>query len=87
MPYPLVQLPTWKELIEQLSGHGVSFKRSECELKSSDGCEPISYFEQENVGRYVVYFDNDQERVMPSVLRSICAALKIDPSEFGLDLG
>ena len=87
MTYPLVQFPTWSELIEQLEKQDITFHKTDCQLESTDGCEPISYFQRENVGRYVVCFDDAQERVMPSVLRSLCAALKVDPAEFGLHLG
>lgn len=51
---------------------------------------PIDYFERTVEGKKylcVVSIENDNEVVTPSVLRSVCKRLKIDPAEFGLHLG
>jgi hypothetical protein len=51
--------------------------------------KPIFYFEREaggEVRRYAVAIPDD-ERLAPSVIRSICRRLAVDPKAFGLVLG
>jgi hypothetical protein len=88
MAYPFVQHPTWKQLIEQFEGQGVSFNKTDSQLESPEGdCESICYFEKSGVGKYAVSFEDENERVAPTVVRSICAALDVEPAVFGLTLG
>jgi hypothetical protein len=67
------------------------YKHAEGEVSTEDGESfPVTYFERivdENTLTAVVVFESDDDRVPPSVVRSICKLLKIDPAPFGLDLG
>jgi hypothetical protein len=59
-------------------------------LVGSDEDEPITFLQREVNGviyRCPVIIDSDDEPIMPTYLRSICANLRIPPSSFGLHLG
>jgi hypothetical protein len=80
----MIKCPTWSELIEQLSEHGIVFHESEEILQAPDGeQEKIKYFEC-GAAHYVVCFCDSNERVVPSQIRSICAAFNIDVAKFWL---
>jgi hypothetical protein len=47
------------------------------------------YFEhvtEEGTFRYVVVIEDESERLLPSMMRSLCSGLRISPKFFGLDL-
>lgn len=91
MAYPLTAFPKFlefrKRLEEQFSCH---YKQLEGVLYSPAGeTKPISYFERVVEGEtltYVVVIEDDII-LTPTVIRSICNHLKIDPTPFGLHLG
>ena len=86
MAYPFIPLPKFIDFKKQLE------KGFNCQFRvDNDGTPfPIQFFERMVDGRKIkcaVNFENEQEVLRPSVLRSICARLKIDPKHFGLHLG
>ena len=91
MPYPMIQWPRFLEFRERLVAE------LDCEWKTLPDSlaigkgepEPVNYLERIVDGqtrRYAVFIP-DNERIPPSVIRSICAQLKVDPAAFGLHLG
>ena len=92
MPYPFTQAPTFAEFREALErDFGCEYKHVEGEIVTEGGDSfPVTYFERRVDGGAMtaaVAFDSDDVRVQPSVVRTVCRLLKIDPSPFGLDLG
>lgn len=92
MAYPMMKhWPTFSEfrakVVEQYGG---SYKQLPGSLCINDGEPgPIFYLERESGGavrRYSVAIQ-DSEQLSPSVLRSLCKRLDIDPKDFGLTLG
>lgn len=91
MAYPMIQFPTFAEFKDRLTSEfGCEYKQLPHSLAVGDGePQPINYFERVVGGetrRYVVFIPDD-ERLVPSVIRSICAALRLNPADFGLNLG
>jgi len=87
----MMQLPTFAEFKYRLSKEfDCAYKVLPGSLSMADGpAEPVNYFERTIGGetfRKTISYPDD-ERLMPSVIRSVCDALKIDKSKFGLDLG
>ena len=91
MPYPMVPSPTFSELRQRLvTEFSCSYKTLQnAELILNDGApEAIHYLSRTVNGTsltYAVPYDDD-ERLLPSEVRSICQHLGIDPSLFGLSL-
>ena len=91
MPYPMIPWPTFAEFRDRL------VSEFQCEYKelpdslalATNDPEPVWYFERAvgDIPRRYAVFIADDEPVPPSVIRSICARLKVDPSAFGLHLG
>lgn len=91
MAYPMVQMPTFAEFRGRLVGEfGCTYEQLPDPLIVNDGAPATVRYLKRIVGEvpltYSVFFDED-ERLMPSAIRSICARLEIDPSAFGLTLG
>lgn len=91
MAYPFVPLLTLSEFAKKLHSE------FDCELKQTDEpltrdggrSVPIRYFERKTAeGTFQVVVDlNDNDLVQFSVLRSLCAQLRVPVEAFGLDLG
>lgn len=86
LAYPFTKLPTFFEFRERLE------KDYKCKYKIDDDKTPfpIQYFEKGSGKKKItcaVSFNNDAEILTPSVLRSICKRLKINPKHFGLLIG
>ena len=89
MAFPFVELPTFGDFRERLA---TEFSCSYHALKGAvasfagDGPEPVYYLERQIDGsarRYRVQYGDD-ERLLPSEIRSICVHLDIDPAVFGV---
>lgn len=86
MAYPFTPLPKFTDFKKQLK------KDFDCQFQiDNDGTPfPIQFFERIVDGKKIkcaVNFKNENGVLTPSVLRSICARLKIDSKHFGLHLG
>lgn len=92
MAYPFAPLLTLSEFAKRLHDE------FDCELKESEEAltrdggrsAPIRYFERktdEGTLQAVIDQLNDDDMVQFSVLRSLCARLRIPVEPFGLDLG
>jgi hypothetical protein len=88
--YPFTYFNTWRELINLLEkDHNITFQETEEVADAQGTASPIQYFEHKTADRtfrYVVCFDDENERPLPSVLRSLCAGLRLSPKFLGLDL-
>jgi hypothetical protein len=88
--YPLVKAPTWREFVGQLGRFDVELKQTDFVLRDPVGeTEPIRYLERQygvETYRCVVQPLPDEQRLAPSMIRSICLALQIDLAEFGFDV-
>ena len=92
MPYPFLPAITLAELKERLRGSfgvkciPVSLQRVKCDSPVSQ-----SYFLRETDHGDVRFIPvpkmHDDDRLTPSVLRSVCLNLGVNPAEFGLHLG
>ena len=85
--YPFMQWPTFEELRQRL------LDEYGCKYVPLDGTtlnEAAVYCLERTVDgvvkRYGVMYESD-ERLAPTVVRSICHRLKVDPREFGLTIG
>lgn len=84
MAYPFAKAITWKELIDAFKPFGVEFKEEQI-----NGCK-VQYFENTmdgNVYAHPVDILDQDERLLPSTLRSVCVGLKVNPKMFGLEIG
>lgn len=85
MSYPLTPMPSFSEIRTRLENE------FNCVFKTIDGGPfPTRYFERIDGRKKLqcpVSFNDDNERLTPTVLRYICRRLKIDPKQFGLYLG
>ena len=91
MPYPFFPLPTFAEFRKIVE------EKFDCEYKSlpidvgEESPEIFHYLERKVNGEMIqcVIFLKDDEVMLPSVIRSTCARLGIDPRDLGigLDLG
>jgi hypothetical protein len=97
--YPFIHCPSWREVIDRLDKeHQIAFHQTPPiqtpegkPLQVADGEDlTIQYFEHKTDAetfRSVVSFVDENERILPSMMRSICASLRISPAFFGLELG
>ena len=86
MAYPFAQLPTFGSFRQRLVDEfdcrcyeleaTINGARAWCLERTVDG----------QILRYGVTYDTD-ERLVPSVVRSICARLHVDVKEFGFTIG
>lgn len=88
MAYPFTPLPTADEFIKRLA------EDFDCEYKSedvlvNDRTFTIKYFERNSNGTKEtcsIQLRDDTSPLPPSVVRSVCTKLNINPSSFGLHL-
>jgi hypothetical protein len=85
VPYPFIYFPTWREVIDRLEKeHQITFHQTGV----GKGVF-VQYFEHKTgkeTYRHVVSFSDENERLLPSVMRSLCANLRLSPKFFGLEL-
>jgi len=89
LAYPFIPLPSFDEFILKLK------KKYKCEYKTfsiklNGKTVKIEYFERSYYKKKikcVVSIENKNDIIPPTLLRSICNRLKIDPKDFGLHLG
>ena len=92
MAYPMIQWPMFTEFRDHLVNEvGCKYSQLPGSVSVDDGePRPIFYFERDlgdgDVRRYAVAIP-DNQRLAPSVIRSICKRLAVDPAMFGLTLG
>ena len=92
MAYPFAPLLTLAQFAKRLHDEfDCELKETEEELTRDGGRSvPIRYFERktdEGTLQAVIDHLNDDDLVQFSVLRSLCARLRIPVEPFGLDLG
>lgn len=93
MAYPFAPAVSFAELKARLQREfACRYLRLDGRLIDPDGKErPVYYFERDlgdgNTARATAPDLADDDRVLFSVIRSLCARLKIDPDAFGLNLG
>ena len=89
MAYPMVPWPTFSEFRERLvSEFGCRYVHVPDGQMFVNG-NPVGELERKvdgKVRRYAVCYDDDY-RIAPSVVRSICTQLHVDPDAFGMNLG
>lgn len=80
---------TWQEMIDLLASWNVQFV--ERDARDGEGkVHRMQYFEHRMDGETLVHavdVVDRQERLLPSVVRQLCLALRINPTLFGLELG
>ena len=85
MPYPMMEWPEFSRLRRQLAEEfGCRFV-----VAIDEDDDEITVIERdvgEETRRYGVYYA-DEERLAPTVVGSICAHLRVDPTGFGLTIG
>ncbi len=85
MAYPFIEWPSFGDLRQRLLDEfGCTYDRVGT-INGADTWCLARVVDGEN-RRYGVMYQ-DHERLAPSVVRSICARLKVDPKAFGLTLG
>jgi len=87
----MMKFPTFGEFrAKVVAEFGAAYKQLPDSLCINDGePEPVHYLERSSNGqvrRYAVAI-RDDEKLAPSVLRSLCKRLDLDPKDFGLHLG
>ncbi|MHB8485493.1 MAG: hypothetical protein ACYDCM_07165 [Candidatus Acidiferrales bacterium] len=92
MAYPFARMPTYAELKGRLQKEfGCKYAKAEGTLTDPQGNKHDVYYFERVVGDKTLRANapdlKDDERVLWSVIRSLCARLKIDPAPFGLTLG
>jgi hypothetical protein len=90
--YPFAPLLTLEQLTERLTTEfGCTLTQTKGNLTKEGGSSlPIVYFERQTdqgTLRAVVHVPQHDALIQFSVMRSICAQLRIDPAAFGLELG
>lgn len=89
--YPFAPLLTLEQFADKLTHEfGCTFNRSGPDLKREGGESlPIVYIERvvEGIRLHAVIHVRNGDFVQFSVMRSVCAQLKVDPAAFGLNLG
>jgi hypothetical protein len=90
--YPFAPAPKYAALKERLQKEfGCKLLKVEEKIKDLQGVEhDVYYFERKHKGktyRAVAPDLPDDTFVLYSVVRSLCARLRIDPANFGLTLG
>ena len=86
MAYPFTPLPTFTDFKKQLENEF----NCQFQIDNDRTPFPIQFLERTVDGKKIkctVNFENENEVLTPSVLRSICTRLNIDPKYFGLHLG
>lgn len=86
----MMQCPTWKEFIEQLEKLHVQCKTTSGKLPGGNRAIEAKYFEHKMDGqvyRCEVAFTDENERVLPSVIKYVLRRLAIHPSLYGFELG
>ena len=87
MAYPMVQWPTFGEFRQRLErDFGCRYV---ADGQVSVNGDPVARLERDLNGstrRYAVFYGDD-ERLAPSVVRSICAQLQVDSAAFGFPIG
>jgi hypothetical protein len=92
LPYPFAPLPTFAELKRILEQEfGCEFKQDVLILNLvNNQTYSITYFERDMGGEVldcvVIFPEDENERVLLTLLRSIIHRLRLDPRRFGLDL-
>jgi hypothetical protein len=93
MAYPFVQLPTFGEFIGRLTSneYKCSFETDTFPMTDGDGdTHSIHYLKREVDGetiKCVIEIEDFDQRLSFTLLRSVCARLKINVKDFGLTLG
>lgn len=92
MPYPFAPSLTYGEFKARLgSEFGCTFEKLEGRIVDQDGDEhDVYYFSRDVSGEIFTASAPDLSNdtmLLFSVIRSICARLRIPPESFGLDLG
>ncbi len=86
----MAQFPTWREFVAFVEeNHDVQLKHSEISIEGPDGQDLVQYLQREFHGESLVCLVciEDEERLLPDTIRSICAALQLPTEDFGLPLG
>jgi hypothetical protein len=92
MAYPFIQYPTFNELIGRLTSTEFNCTLETMDLPMTDKYgegHSIHYLRRviDNLEyTYVLHICDIEDRLTPSLLRSIIARLKLDPKAFGLVL-
>jgi len=86
VPVPIARFTTFAQLRDHLIDLGCKYGR----LTSVTSRHPLVYFENPTSVKIpppdaVMKLMADTDEVLPSVIRSICRDLEIDPAEFGFD--
>jgi len=87
MAYPFEQAPRFSDFLERLKKVGVELKETKGAL--ADNQQKVAYLYRSIESEpfyYPLSFASDDERVQWTVVRAVCAALKVDPVIFGLSL-
>ena len=92
MAYPLAKAITYAELKDRLQKEfSCKFLKADGKLTDPEGREhEVRYFERVVEGKTLQVSAPDladDDRVLYSVIRSLCSRLHIDPTVFGLTLG
>jgi hypothetical protein len=92
LPFPFSRLPSFIDLkLILINKYECAFKSDLVLVDHVKDSYPVTYFEREvedSVYTFVVVFPEDEEEIVgPTLLRSICTGLKIPLEEFGLELG
>jgi hypothetical protein len=90
LPHPLAYAQTVAELKDHLrTDYNCEFKTVVVKDEQNGDDFTSTYFERIVDGKTytcAVFFENETERPLWSVVRSICNRLKIDPAVFGIQL-
>lgn len=87
MPYPMMEWPRFGNFRRQLETEfGCRYIDDGKVTVNGDRVARLERDIDGETRRYAVYY-SDEERLAPTVVRSICAHLRVDPTKFGLTLG
>lgn len=89
MPYPFAPAMSFNQLRERLEVEfGCQFKEEELRISKGQAIRVTYVIRPSDKRKIVVPYGDDDEMVNPGVLRSTCAKLKIDITQFdGYHLG
>jgi hypothetical protein len=92
LPFPFTYLPTFAELkFILVREYGCEFKSDMVLVDELNDSYPLTYFERTVEGEVldfaIVIPADEEERIAPSFLRSICVRLKIPLVRFHLEAG
>ncbi len=88
MPYPFAPMPTRDDLCAKLAPYGVTAR--EMAVATDGGLATVLVLERASgfsTKVHSIVYAEKGETLTPSVVRSVCARLGIDPAIFGLHLG